>query len=54
MIGLQAAILQGKTVGFDSVIGAMSLVTSDIADLSVAWGVPARTVRGRHREDPYF
>jgi len=54
MIGLQAAILQGKTVGFDSVIGAMSLVTRDIADLSVAWGVPARSVRGRHREDPYF
>ena len=54
MIGLQAGILQGRTIGADSVIGAMSLVTRDIADLSVAWGVPARSVRGRHHEDPYF
>jgi len=42
MIGLQAGILQGRTVSEDSVVGAQSLVLEDIPSLSVAIGSPCR------------
>ena len=54
MVGMQAGILQGVTVGADTVIGAQSLVTSDIDSNVVAWGTPARVVRKRSREDRYY
>ena len=54
MIGLQAGILQGRTVGEDSVIGAQSLVLKDIPPLSVGIGSPCRVVRSREREERYY
>ena len=54
MVGLQAGILQGGSIGKDSVVGAHSLVIKDIPDLTVAWGVPCTPVRNRSREDPYY
>lgn len=54
MIGLQAGILQGRTVSEDSVIGAQSLVLEDIPSLSVAIGSPCRVVRFREREERYY
>lgn len=54
VIGLNAGILQGRSVGADSVIGAQSLVTSDIESGVVAVGSPARVIRTRQREDTYY
>lgn len=54
MVGMQAGILQGIAVGADTVIGAHSLVNRDIGDNLVAWGTPAKVVRNRSREDPYY
>ncbi|WP_028937345.1 sugar O-acetyltransferase [Pseudonocardia spinosispora] len=44
-IGASAMILQGVTVGADSVIGAGSVVTHDVPPATVAVGAPARMVR---------
>ena len=54
MVGMQAGILQGVTVGSDSVIGAHSLVNQDVESNAVAWGLPARVMRSRAREDTYY
>ena len=54
MIGLQAGILQGRTVGEDSVVGAQSLVLDDIPSLSVAVGSPCRVIRSRERDERYY
>ena len=54
VIGLNAGILQGRNVGADSVIGAQSLVTSDIESGVVAVGSPARAIRTRQREDTCY
>jgi acetyltransferase-like isoleucine patch superfamily enzyme len=44
-IGLRATVLKGVRIGRGSVVGAGSLVTSDIPPDSLALGVPARVVR---------
>ena len=44
-IGSGVQILPGVTVGDNSVIGAGSVVTNDIPDNVVAFGVPCRVVR---------
>mgnify|MGYP003781922903 FL=1 len=54
MIGLQAGILQGRTVSEDSVVGAQSLVLEDIPSLSVAIGSPCRVVRSREWDERYY
>jgi len=41
-IGASSIILPGVTIGDDVVIGAGSIVTSDIPARSVAFGVPAK------------
>jgi len=52
-IGLNAGILQGISVGPDTVIGAHSLVNKDMPDSVVAYGTPATVVRQRQRDDRY-
>jgi sugar O-acyltransferase (sialic acid O-acetyltransferase NeuD family) len=54
MVGLNAGLLQGTTIGEDTVIGAHSLVRSDVAPLMVAYGVPCVEVRSRGRDDTYL
>jgi len=54
MIGIQAGIVHGVTVGSDCVVGAHSLVNSDLDSNIVAWGTPAKTVRTRLKDDPYY
>jgi sugar O-acyltransferase (sialic acid O-acetyltransferase NeuD family) len=54
MIGMQAGILHGISVGSDTVIGAHSLVNQDVENNTVAWGSPARGIRSRAREDAYY
>jgi sugar O-acyltransferase (sialic acid O-acetyltransferase NeuD family) len=44
-VGLGAAILPGISVGRESIIGAGSVVLHDVADRTVAVGVPARILR---------
>ena len=46
-IGSGCKILDGSKIGPGSIIGAGSVVTKDIAASSVAFGVPAVTVRSR-------
>lgn len=44
-IGYNSMILPGVTIGSNVIIGAMSLVTHDIPDNSVAVGIPAAVVK---------
>lgn len=43
-IGIGASVIQGKTIGENSIIGAGSVVISDIASNVTAVGVPARVL----------
>jgi sugar O-acyltransferase (sialic acid O-acetyltransferase NeuD family) len=52
-MGLQSGILQGRSVGRDTVVGAQSLVTRNIPDLTVAWGIPCAPMRERKAEDTH-
>jgi len=44
-IGSHSTILPGVSIGENSIIGAHSLVNTDIPDNVVAFGVPAKVVR---------
>ena len=44
-IGTHSTIMPGVTVGKNSVIGAYSLVTKDIPDNVLAYGVPAKVIK---------
>ena len=44
-IGSHTTVLPGVTIGKNSIIGAHSLVNSDIPDDVVAFGVPAKVVK---------
>jgi len=44
-IGSHSTVLPGVTIGKNSIIGAHSLVNSDIPDNVVAFGVPAKVVK---------
>lgn len=45
-IGSHSTILPNVTIGKNSIIGANSLVISDIPDNVIAFGVPAKIIRG--------
>ncbi|GHA08348.1 acetyltransferase [Arenicella chitinivorans] len=54
-VGLGAKVIHAVTLANDIVIGAGSLVLSNIEqDLSVAYGHPARIVRQRAADEPYL
>lgn len=53
-VSLGANILQSINIGEHTIIGAGSLVTKDIENLKVAYGVPAKTIRKRKRGDSYL
>jgi acetyltransferase-like isoleucine patch superfamily enzyme len=46
-IGTHAVVLDGVTVGRGAVIGACSLVTRDVPEYAIAFGVPAEVKRTR-------
>jgi acetyltransferase-like isoleucine patch superfamily enzyme len=46
-IGSNAVIMPGVTIGRGAVVGAGSIVTSDVAPLAIVVGVPAREIRKR-------
>jgi len=44
-IGFDCCVLPGVTIGDGAVVGARSVVTSDVAPFTIAAGNPARTIR---------
>lgn len=54
MIGIGTAIAHNTHVGHDSVVGAQSLVNQNMGNNLVAFGIPARIVRTRLRDEPYY
>jgi acetyltransferase-like isoleucine patch superfamily enzyme len=46
-LGVRVTVLDGCTIGRGSVIGAGAVVTKDIPEFSIAYGVPAKVVRKR-------
>jgi acetyltransferase-like isoleucine patch superfamily enzyme len=46
-LGTRAIVLDGVTIGRGAIIGAASLVTRDIPEMAIAFGIPARVVRYR-------
>ena len=44
-VGAGSVILPGRTIGEDALVGAGSLVTSDVPPRTVVYGIPARAVR---------
>lgn len=49
-LGYQSTILSGVTVGHGAIVGAKSVVTSDVPPYSILGGNPARIIRMRHDE----
>ena len=54
VVGLQAGISHGVTVGPDSILGAHSFAKKDLEKNLVAYGIPAEIIRSRQTEDPYY
>jgi lipopolysaccharide O-acetyltransferase len=46
-LGANVVVLQGVTIGRNAVVGANSVVTSDVPDFATAVGTPARVIRER-------
>lgn len=44
LVGIGSSVIQGRTIGENSVIGAGSVVISDIPDNVVSYGVPAKVI----------
>lgn len=53
-IGLSASILHYRTIGDNSIIGSASLVTKDVGNNVVAYGIPAKVIRKRNESDSYL
>jgi acetyltransferase-like isoleucine patch superfamily enzyme len=51
LIGFGAIIVGPRTIGRGAVVGAGSVVTSDLATNTIYAGVPARALRLRRRDD---
>lgn len=52
-IGANVVIRQGVTIGDGAIIGAGSVVTHDIPENSIAYGVPARIVKPRMSQEQW-
>ncbi len=53
-VSLGASLIHGISVGPHAVIGAGAVVVNDIPGFSVAWGSPAKVVRGREKGEKYL
>lgn len=50
-IGYGAKIMEGVTIGDGAIIGAMSVVTKDIAPYSINVGIPSKIIRSRFNDE---
>ncbi len=50
-VGAQCIVLPGVTIGECAIVGAGSVITSDIPDYSIAMGAPARVIRIFSKQD---
>lgn len=53
-ISIGTTVRHGIRIGADTVIGAASYVHEDIGSNAVAYGIPAKTIRRRARQDHYL
>ena len=53
-VSIGATIKHGVKIGRDVLIGANSLVLSDVEDSSVAYGLPAKNIRNRTQGEKYL
>ena len=53
-VGIGAVILHRRRIGQHAVVGAGSVVTRDVPDLTVSYGVPAKVVRSRTIGEKYL
>lgn len=53
-VSLGAVIKHGVTIGADSVLGANSYLSTDLGSNVVAYGTPAKVIRGRSSDDVYL
>jgi len=53
-VGIGAVILHGRRIGQHAVVGAGSVVTRDVPDLTVSYGVPANVIRSRTIGEKYL
>lgn len=53
-IGLGSSVKDRISIGSDTVIGIGSVVTNDVPDKVVAYGVPCRVIRSRRPDEPYM
>ncbi len=49
-LGTKVTVMDGVTIGRDSIVGAHSLVNSDIPEFSIALGIPAKVIKNRKDE----
>lgn len=54
IVGIGGTILQGRYIGESALIGANSLVVSNVPENTVVYGTPAKFVRLRKQDDPYL
>jgi len=52
-IAMKSSIKQGIEVEDDSVLGSSSYLNKDLPKNSIAYGTPAKKIRGRKKEEPY-
>jgi sugar O-acyltransferase (sialic acid O-acetyltransferase NeuD family) len=53
-VAIGSHILEKRSIGSDSIVGAGSLVTKDVPDNVVVYGSPAKVVKERCRNDKYL
>jgi sugar O-acyltransferase (sialic acid O-acetyltransferase NeuD family) len=53
-VGVGATLREKVVVGRDTVVGAGAVVTSDLPDNVVAYGVPARVIKQRAEDEKYL
>ena len=54
VVSIGACVAHGRRVGEHAVVGAGAVVLSDVPDLCVAYGAPARKIRDRQPGEKYF
>lgn len=53
-VAIGATLINGVSIGDDTIVGANSLLNSNLPDNVVAYGHPAKIVRHRKSDDPYL